>query len=85
MRFMVEGTAKQALTDEQMTLLPAETARGLELEAQGLRTAIYVDATFSRVWQVFTADTQEEVQRALETLPLYDVTAYTITPLADPQ
>ncbi len=85
MRFMVEGTPKQALTNEILALLPAETARGKELDAQGLRSAIYVAADFSKAWQIYTADAREDVQRALESLPLYEATAYTITPLGNDQ
>ena len=83
MHFMVEGTPKQSLTDDLLAQLPAESARGQELEAQGLRHVLYVAADFSKAWQIFHADSLDEVQRALESLPLYAVTAYTITPLAD--
>jgi muconolactone delta-isomerase len=75
MRFMVEGAPKQALTDEMVALLPEEVARGRELDAQGLRRALYLAADRSRVWQVFAAEAQDEVQRALESLPLYGVTS----------
>ncbi len=83
MLFMVEGTPKQALTDELMALLPAETARGQDLDAQGVRQARHLAADWSKVWQIFAADSLDEVQHALESLPLYHVTAYSITPLAD--
>jgi muconolactone delta-isomerase len=83
MRFMVHGTPKQALTDDIIALLPAETARGQELDASGLRVARYLAADNSMIWQVFEAASAEEVQGVLETLPLYHATAYTITSLAD--
>ncbi len=83
MRFMVEGTPKQALTEELVALLPAETTRGQELDAQGLRQARYLAADMSKVWQLFEAASVDEVQHALESLPLYQVTAYAITQLAD--
>lgn len=84
MRFMVEGTPKQqAVTDDTLALLPAETARGQELDAAGLRLARYLAADGARIWQVFEAAAPEEVQHALESLPLYHVVAYTIIPLAD--
>ena len=83
MIFMVEGTPKQATSQEMLALIPAEMERGKAFDAQGLRSAIYVAADLSKVWQIFTATSQEEVQRALESLPLYRFTAYTITPLAD--
>ncbi|MBA3944142.1 MAG: hypothetical protein H0X37_06210 [Herpetosiphonaceae bacterium] len=85
MKFMVEGTLAQALTPELMALVPAETARGKELDAQGLRTAFSTAADYSKFWQTFVADTREEVQRALESLALYHVMTYTIIALAPDQ
>ncbi|MBA3943840.1 MAG: hypothetical protein H0X37_04680 [Herpetosiphonaceae bacterium] len=85
MKFMVEGTPSQALTPEMMALAPAETVRGKELDAQGLRTGLYLAADYSKVWQTFVADTHEDVQRALESLPLYHASTYTIVPLAPDQ
>ena len=83
MQFMVEGRGNGPPTDEMLALIPAEQARGREFDAQGLRVALYVAADFSVTWQVFTADTQADVQRALESLPLYRFGSFTITPLAD--
>lgn len=84
MHFMVEGIPKQAaMTDEILALIPAETARGQELDAQGLRQAFHMAADSSKIWQVFDAESEEEVQQALRSLPLYHVTAYTIIPLVE--
>jgi muconolactone delta-isomerase len=83
MRFMVESTSTHALTDDLLALVPAETARGQELDAQGLRHAFYLAADWSRSWQIFEADSVEEVHRALASLPLAQVTHNTITPLAE--
>jgi muconolactone delta-isomerase len=83
MRFIVEGSPSQPLSDELMARLPEESARGRELDAQGLRQALYVAADMSRVWQIFAADSEADVRRALESLPLYAVTTYIITPLAE--
>ncbi len=85
MRFMVEGTPNGNFTNDMMAQLPAETARGKELAEQGLRSAIYVSADYSKAWQIFTAETETDVQRALESLPLYGATDYRITPLSDDQ
>ena len=85
MRFMVEGTPSGAFTADLMALLPAESARGRELDAQGIRTAFYLAADMSNTWQVFTAATQEDVQQVLESFPLYHAATFTITPLADEQ
>ena len=83
MRFMVESTPTQPLTDELLALVPAETARGRELDAQGLRHAFYLAADWSKSWQLFEAASVEEVERALASLPLAHVTHNTITPLAE--
>lgn len=85
MKFMVEGTLPQELTPEQMALVPAETAWGKELEARGLRTGFYVAGDWSKGWQIFVAETREEVQRALEAFPLYHAMNLTIVPLAPDQ
>ena len=84
MQFIVEGAPTAALTEELMAQLPAESARGRELDAQGLRVQLYVAAYMSRVWQSLKAESEADVRSALESLPLYDYTSYTITPLAGP-
>ena len=83
MKFMVEGTPRQTLDDEALALIPAETARGQEVQAQGLRTAIYVAADWSKAWQVYHVDSQEQLQQILASFPLYPFTNYRITLLAD--
>ncbi len=85
MRFMVESTPTQPLTDELLAVVPAETARGRELDAPGLRHAFYLAADWSKGWQIFAADSMKEVQRTLTSLPLAHVTQNTITPLAEDQ
>ncbi len=85
MRFMVESTPTQPLTDELLALVPAETARGQELDAAGLRHAFYLAADWSKSWQLFAADSVEEVERARASLPLAHVTQNTLTPLAEDQ
>ena len=83
MRFMVEGTPRQTLDNEALALIPAETARGQEVQAQGLRTAIYVAADWSKAWQVYQVDSQEQLQQILASFPLHSFTEYRITPLAE--
>jgi len=53
MQFMVEGTLKHAHAVETRSLIPAEVARGNEVQAQGLRKMIYVAADFPAAWQVY--------------------------------
>ena len=83
MRFMVVSIPTPPLTDELLAFVPAETARGQELDAAGLRHAFYLAADWSTGWQIFEADSVEEVQHALASLPLAQVTHNTITPLAE--
>lgn len=85
MRFLVESSMNIAPTPEIMALIPAESARGLELDAEGVRECLYLAADMSRAWQVFRADTPEAVEAILQSFPLAPYTASTITALADPQ
>jgi hypothetical protein len=65
MRFLVESSLNILPTPEIMALIPAESARGVEVDAQGLRECPYLAADRSRAWQVFVADTPEAVGEIL--------------------
>ena len=66
-----------------MALIPAEIARGKELDAQGIRLELYVAADQSAAWQIYQGNTQADVRKAIESLPLHPFVATTITPLAE--
>lgn len=83
MRFLVESMLKQAPTPEILALLPAESARGLELDSQGVREKLYIAADQSRSWQVFTAPSQAALDEVLASFPLHPYVHETVTPLAD--
>jgi muconolactone delta-isomerase len=83
MRYLVTSRLNQAPTDSIMALIPAEIARGKELDAQGIRLKLYVAADQSEAWQIYQGDTQADVQKAIESLPLHPFVATTITPLAE--
>jgi muconolactone delta-isomerase len=83
MRYMVESTLKHAHTPETIALIPAETARGQELDALGVRLSLFVAADYSRAWQVYVGESQGEVEQALATLPLHPFLNHLITPLAE--
>lgn len=85
MRFLVETTFSQAPTPEALALIPAETARGKELDAQGVRDRLYMAADQSRAWQVFDVASAEALEAVLASFPLHAYLSHTITPLADPQ
>jgi muconolactone delta-isomerase len=81
-RFMVEGALRGPLTPETLALIPAEAARGEELDRQGVRTGLYVAADFSRAWQVYDLPSVDAVERVLATFPLHPHLDQTITPLS---
>ena len=81
-KFMVEGMLRGRHTAETLALIPAEVARGEELDRQGVRTGLYVAADFSRAWQVYELPSAEAVERVLETFPLHPHLEQTITPLS---
>jgi muconolactone delta-isomerase len=85
MRFLVESSLNIPPTPEILALIPAESARGVELDEQGLRECLYLAADMSRAWQVFTADSSEAVEEILQSFPLAPYTASTIIALAEPQ
>jgi muconolactone delta-isomerase len=85
MRFLVESALNIPPTPEILALIPAESARGVELDTQGVRECLYLAADMSRAWQVSKADSPEAVEEILQSFPLVPYTASTITALAEPQ
>jgi muconolactone delta-isomerase len=80
--FMVEGALRGPHTPETLAMIPAEAARGQELDRQGVRTGLYLAADFSRAWQVYELPSIEAVERVLATFPLHPHLDQTITPLS---
>jgi muconolactone delta-isomerase len=68
-------------TDEMLALLPAETARGKELDAAGSHLALYLAADLSTAWQVYQAEALAEVQEMVASFPLSRFVTSTIIPL----
>jgi muconolactone delta-isomerase len=85
MRFLVESTFSQAPTPEILALIPGETARGKELDAQGIRDRLYVAADQSRSWQIFDVESPEILQAVLASFPLHPYLTHMVTALAGPQ
>lgn len=83
MRFLVESHPAQAPTPDVFALLPAETARGKELDAQGVRLHLLVAADRSAAWQVFQVDSREELEQVMSSFPLHSYGVHTVTQLAD--
>ncbi|MFN8499835.1 MAG: muconolactone Delta-isomerase family protein [Anaerolineae bacterium] len=83
MRFLVESMFNQAPTPEILALIPAESARGMELDRQGVREKLYIAADQSRSWQVFAVPSQMALDEVLASFPLHPYVHETITPLAE--
>lgn len=83
MRFLVEMSLKVPPTPEIMALLPAESARGQELDAQGVREHLFLAADNSRGWQVLRADSPAAAEALVDTFPMAAYSTITITPLTD--
>ena len=85
MRFIVEGRLAAAPTPELYALIPAETARGKELQAQGVRLHLFIAADMSAGWQVFDVQSRDELDAVLASFPLHPYVTETVTELAEPQ
>jgi len=83
MQFMVEVRLASAPTPEVLALLPAETANGERLDAEGVRTHFFVAADQSRAWQVFNVESREQLARVLESFPLHPHVTETVSELAE--
>ena len=83
MTFLVESYFNAIPTADILALIPAERARGAELDAEGVRLHLFVAADQSKAWQIYRADSLADLQRILATLPLNRYVSTTITPLAE--
>ena len=83
MRFMLTFTWKQPPNEEVMALMPAEEARTRELVEQGIAGPAHMAADRSTFWTVWTSSSQDEVEKTLQTLPLYEFMNTDIAPLAE--
>lgn len=83
MRFLVEMALNVPPTPAIMALIPVETARGLELDAQGAREHLFLAADNSRGWQVFRADSRDEAESLVQSFPFAPYSTITITALAE--
>ena len=81
MRFMLTFTWKQPPGDEVMALMPAEQARTKELMDQGIAEPAEMAADRSTLWAVWNCASQDEVEKTLQTLPMYEYLNTDITAL----
>jgi muconolactone delta-isomerase len=83
MTFLVESQFTTVPTADALALIPAESARGAALDAEGVRLHLFLAADQSKAWQVYRAASLIELQQILASFPLYPYVTTTITPLAD--
>ena len=83
MRFLLKLTLNRPASEAIMALLPAEQRRGKERAEQGIRGAVYVAADRSAVWTVWNCDSEDVLDEATKTLPLFEFWNIEITRLAD--
>ena len=83
MRFLVESHFTSVATAEILGLIPAETARGEELDAHGLRKHLFLAIDQSAVWQIFEVDSEKQLNDILVSFPLHPHMVESISQLAD--
>ena len=71
MQFMVESRFAAAPTADILALVPAEQARGGELDAQGVRRHFFLAADMSTTWQIFVVQSRESLDSVLASFPLH--------------
>lgn len=82
MEFMIHARFRPQDQQEVLARVPQEQARIKELMGQGSVEALYVAADLSQVWLVMQGESQEQVQKSLQTLPLYSYMEVQITQLS---
>jgi muconolactone delta-isomerase len=83
MLFMVESRFAAAPTPDVLALLPAEQARGRELDAEGVRRHLFVAADNSASWQVFDVESREALQALLVSYPFHPYMSDNVTELGE--
>lgn len=83
MKFIASNRMKQAPNEEIFALFPAEQARVAELQTQGILMNLYLAADYSKAWLICEGESQEIVEKALESLPLHKFLHIELTPLAE--
>ncbi len=82
MEFMVSINFRTQDRAEILAHVPQEQARIRELREQGVVKALYLGADGSHVWIVMQGESQNQVQKDLESLPLYPYMEVAITALS---
>jgi muconolactone delta-isomerase len=83
MRYLVEVSLKQTPTQEILNLLAEESAHGKQYDDAGIREALYVSAADVKAWQIYRADSKEDVASIVDSFPLSKFCTVVITELRD--
>ena len=81
MEYMVSASFRPEDQQEIAARVPQEQLRIRALSEQGIVEALYISADRLRVWIVMRGESQDQVQKALESLPLHPYMDAAITPL----
>jgi muconolactone delta-isomerase len=79
--FMVSVSFRSQDQAEILPRIPAEQAHIRTLREQGTVEALYLSSDRLHVWIVMQGESQDQVQKDLESFPLYPYMEVTITPL----
>lgn len=82
MECMVSASFRPQDQAEILARIPQEQARIQTLREQGTVEALYISSDRSHVWIVMQGESQDQVQKDLESLPLYTYMEVAITPLS---
>jgi muconolactone delta-isomerase len=82
-QYMVESHFAAAPTAEILALVPAEQARGAELDARGVRRNLFLASDISSSWQVFAVDSRATLDSVLASFPLHAYLTERVVELVD--
>ncbi len=82
MEFMVSMKFHPQDRAEIIARIPQEQARIKALRERGVEEALYISSDLSRVWIVMQGESQDQVQKNLESLPLYPYMELELVPLS---
>jgi muconolactone delta-isomerase len=83
MHFMAETHLAAAPTPEILALVPAEQARGVDLDTEGVRRNFFLAWDMSSVWQVFAVDSRTKLDSVLVSFPLHPYVTERVVQLGD--
>ena len=81
-QYLVDVDLPDELSEEFIALIPDQRAQVNDLMANGSLLAYALSVDQSKVWVTINAETENDVQEILESMPLYDFMDATIYELA---